>query len=85
MITAFTVLEFGTYTGFSALCWYEGTRSTNAEIITLDIRHEVVEAAEKAFKDFGVDDRIRVLEGSADSSYVAFPGKWPSFAPLRSL
>lgn len=62
------VLEVGTFTGFSALAWYEGTRSTAAEIVTLDIRGEVLNFTRKMFKEVGVDDRITVLEGPAAES-----------------
>lgn len=62
---ASTVLEVGTFTGFSALAWYEGTRATKAEIVTLDVRGEVLNFTRKIFKDLGVDDRIKVIEGPA--------------------
>lgn len=62
------VLEVGTFTGFSALAWYEGTRATNAEIITLDVRGEVLNFTRKMFNELGVDDRIRVIEGPAAST-----------------
>lgn len=62
------VLEVGTFTGFSALAWYEGTRSTAAEIVTLDIRGEVLNFTRKMFKAVGVDDRITVIEGPAAES-----------------
>lgn len=62
------VLEVGTFTGFSALTWYEGTRATKADIITLDIRGEVLNFTRKFFEDLKVDDRIQVIEGPAKSS-----------------
>ena len=62
------VLEVGTFTGFSALAWYEGTRATKAEIITLDVRGEVLNFTRKMFSDLGVDDRIKVIEGPAAST-----------------
>ena len=62
------VLEVGTFTGFSALAWYEGTRATKAEIITLDVRGEVLNFTRKMFSDLGVDDRIKVVEGPAAST-----------------
>ena len=65
MPTKFTVLEVGTFTGFSALAWYEGTRATKAEIISLDVRHDVVEYTTRFLKEVGVDDRISVIEGPA--------------------
>ena len=68
LIVAIIVLEIGTFTGFSALAWYEGTRATNAEIVTLDVRGEVLNFTRKYFKDLGVDDRITVVEGPAIST-----------------
>ena len=62
------VLEVGTFTGFSALAWYEGTRATKAEIITLDVRGEVLNFTRKMFSELGVDDRIKVIEGPAAST-----------------
>ena len=62
------VLEVGTFTGFSALAWYEGTRTTKAEIITLDVRGEVLNFTRKMFAELGVDDRIKVIEGPAAST-----------------
>ena len=62
------VLEVGTFTGFSALAWHEGTRATKAEIITLDVRGEVLNFTRKMFSDLGVDDRIKVIEGPAAST-----------------
>ena len=59
------VLEIGTFTGFSALAWYEGTRATNAEIVTLDVRGEVLRFTRDMFHRTGVDDRVRVVEGPA--------------------
>ncbi|KAL8822077.1 MAG: hypothetical protein Q9191_007181 [Dirinaria sp. TL-2023a] len=62
------VLEVGTFTGFSALAWYEGTRATQAEIITLDVRGEVLAFTRSKFQEMGVDDRIQILEGPAAAS-----------------
>ncbi|KAK3171658.1 hypothetical protein OEA41_003742 [Lepraria neglecta] len=70
------VLEVGTFTGFSALAWYEGTRATNAEIITLDVRGEVLNFTRKMFKELGVDDRIRVIEGPAASMLEHVEGQF---------
>ncbi|KAL6721254.1 arylformamidase [Lecanora helva] len=63
-----SVLEVGTFTGFSALAWYEGTRATEAEIVTLDIRGEVLAFTRKMFEEMGVDDRIKIKEGLASES-----------------
>ena len=64
------MLELGTYTGFSAVAWYDGTRATKAEIVTLDIRNEVLEQTCKFFKELEVDDRITVVAGPAAETLV---------------
>ncbi|KAI4259832.1 MAG: hypothetical protein L6R42_004371 [Xanthoria sp. 1 TBL-2021] len=51
------VLEIGTFTGFSAVAWYEGTRATGAETFTLDIQSEVLKTTSDFFMELGVDDR----------------------------
>ena len=71
------MLEIGTYTGFSAVAWYDGTRATKAEIVSLDLECEVVEHARKYFKEVGVDDRITVIEGpAAETSYSSTSILW---------
>ena len=70
------MLELGTFTGFSALAWYEGTRATEAEIITLDNRGEVLDFTRKMFEETGVADRIKIMEGDAAQSYVS-QDIWP--------
>lgn len=64
------VLEVGTFTGFSAIAWYEGTKQTQAEIVTLDVRSDILIAARQVFKDLGVDNRIKVVEGAAIETCV---------------
>ena len=59
------VLEIGTYTGVSALAWYDGTRASKAEIVTLDIRADLLERTRTFFKQLGVDDRITSIAGPA--------------------
>lgn len=70
------VLEVGTFTGFSALAWYEGTRATNAEIVTLDNRSDVLAATAKMFKEVGVDERIKVVEGPAAKTLEKVEGEF---------
>lgn len=64
------MLEVGTYTGFSAVAWYDGTRANKAEIVTLDIRNEVLDRTRKFFKELEVDDRITVIAGPAAETLV---------------
>ena len=50
------------------MAWYEGTKTTKAEIVTLDIRSEVLESTKKALKEHGVEDRITLVEGPASET-----------------
>lgn len=62
------VLEIGCYSGYSALAWYEGTKSTQAEIITLELSPEMIAASREAFNKYNVNDRIKLIEGPAADS-----------------
>jgi predicted O-methyltransferase YrrM len=63
-----TVLEIGTYSGYSAIAWHEGTKDTKAEIVTLELSPKMIAASRAAFKQFNVEDRIKLVEGPADQS-----------------
>ncbi|KAL2367739.1 hypothetical protein RJZ57_007894 [Blastomyces gilchristii] len=58
------ILEIGTYSGYSALAWYEGTKATQAEIITLELSPEMIAAAR------GIFDKLKTLEGTFDLIFV---------------
>jgi predicted O-methyltransferase YrrM len=64
------VLEIGCFSGYSALAWYEGTRDTQAEIVTLELSPKMIAASRQAFKKYGVEDRVRLIEGPAGETYV---------------
>ncbi|KAL8953258.1 MAG: hypothetical protein Q9222_000863 [Ikaeria aurantiellina] len=70
------VLEIGTFTGFSALAWYEGTKATEAEIVTLDIQSEILKTTSTLFKELGVDDRITLVEGPAATTLPMIDGEF---------
>lgn len=53
------------------MSWYEGTKATQAEIVTLDIRSDILDTARQIFKDFKVDDRVKVVEGAALKTYAS--------------
>ncbi len=63
---AHKVLEIGCYSGYSAIAWYEGTKETQAEIVTLELSPKMIAAARQAFKTYGVEDRVKLIEGPAD-------------------
>ena len=62
---SFLVLDVGTYSGFSALAWYEGTKKTQAEIVTLELSKEMIAVAKSVFDKTQVGDRIKMIEGLA--------------------
>lgn len=61
------VLDIGCYTGLSALAWYEGTKDTQAEIYTIEYDPELAAAARDTFERYACHDRVKVIEGSAQS------------------
>ncbi|KAH6658495.1 putative SAM-dependent O-methyltransferase [Truncatella angustata] len=69
-----TVLEIGAYSGYSALAWYEGTKDTKAEIVTLELSPKMIAASRKTFKDYGVEDRVKLIEGPADQTLKTLKG-----------
>ncbi|KAL2783447.1 S-adenosyl-L-methionine-dependent methyltransferase [Aspergillus keveii] len=58
------VLELGTFTGVGALAFYEATKRTNAEIVTVDMSEKYLRIAKDAFKRHGATDRITVIKGN---------------------
>lgn len=65
------VLEIGCFSGYSAIAWYEGTKETQAEIVTLELSPKMIAASKEAFAKFGVTDRVTLVEGPAGERYVA--------------
>ncbi|EWC47357.1 hypothetical protein DRE_00325 [Drechslerella stenobrocha 248] len=60
------ILEIGCFTGFSALAFAEALKGVEgAKIVTTDIDPETCEVARKAFKDYGVDGLVTLIEGPA--------------------
>ncbi len=59
------VLEVGTFSGFSALAWYEATKSMHTEIVSLERYKEVVAVAKSVFEKNNLEDRMRLVEGPA--------------------
>lgn len=59
-----TILEIGTYTGYSALCLCEGLQS-DGELHTIDINEELHDLQRKYFDKSGFGDRIVQYTGNA--------------------
>ncbi|KAF4547718.1 O-methyltransferase-like protein [Elsinoe fawcettii] len=70
------VLEIGCYSGYSAVAWYEGTKDTQAEIITLELNKKMIAASKAAFSKLGVGDRIKLIEGPAQESLEKLDGNF---------
>lgn len=58
------VLELGTFTGYSALCFAEGV-GEDGEVVTVDRDDENGELAAEYFEKSGMGDRIRQVTGDA--------------------
>lgn len=64
MIQPESILEIGTYTGYSALCLAEGLRE-NGKLITIDINPEQEERIHKYIAASGKQDKIQFIVGDA--------------------
>lgn len=64
MIKPENVLEIGTYTGYSALCFAEGL-GTNGHIDTIDINEELQPVIKKYFEKSGYANQISFHVGNA--------------------
>ena len=64
MIKPEKVLEIGTYTGYSALCFAEGLK-TGGKVITIDVNEELEDLVREYIAKAGMDDRIDYRIGDA--------------------
>ncbi len=64
MIQPKTILEIGTFTGYSAICLSKGLQK-NGKLITIEIKDELESIASKYFKKAGIQHLINQLIGSA--------------------
>jgi caffeoyl-CoA O-methyltransferase len=64
MIRPKRILEIGTYTGYSALCFLEGL-SEDGKIVTIDINHELEDLVRKYFDESGRGEQIDFRIGNA--------------------
>lgn len=58
------ILEIGTYTGYSALCFAEGLRS-EGKLITIDSNEETNAVAKKYFERSAYSKQIELMQGDA--------------------
>ena len=64
MIQPTNVLEIGTFTGYSAICWAEGLQE-NGEIHTIDINEELEDLATNYAEKSGIKDKVYFHIGEA--------------------
>ncbi len=72
LIGAQTVLEVGTYTGYSTLAFAQAL-PPHGKVITCDISHEWTAIAEEAWQAAGVRDRIDLRLGAAAQTLAELP------------
>ncbi|GAA0362494.1 O-methyltransferase [Actinoallomurus spadix] len=72
LISARTVVEVGTFTGYSTMALAEGV-DTDGTVITLDITDEWSAIATEAWRAAGVAERIRQVHGPAAESLRTLP------------
>lgn len=56
------------------MAWYEGTTDTQAEIITLELDEEMIQAAKRNLSHFGIGDRVKLVEGPAQATISTLTG-----------
>jgi caffeoyl-CoA O-methyltransferase len=64
MIQPKQILEIGTYTGYSAICFAEGLQP-GGTLHTIDINDELEELVKRYFKMVGVEDKVKLYIGHA--------------------
>ncbi len=73
MIRPDSILEIGTYTGYSGLCLAEGL-SSNGIIHTIDINDELSPLVKKYVKLSGLESKFNILTGNALDIIPTLPG-----------
>ncbi|KAL5391861.1 hypothetical protein DPSP01_001150 [Paraphaeosphaeria sporulosa] len=74
LLGAKRILEIGCYSGYSALAWYEATKQTNAEIITLELDPKMIAASRRTIAKYKMADRVHLIEGKAQDSIETLTG-----------
>ena len=64
MIRPRRILEIGTFTGYSSICFAKGL-SEDGQLFTIEKDDEITEFASKYIRDSGLSDRITLLTGDA--------------------
>lgn len=64
MIRPSSILEIGTFTGYSAICLAQGLQS-GGKLITIDCNPEMEDFSRPYFEEAGLQDKIKMLTGDA--------------------
>lgn len=64
MIRPMTILELGTFTGYSAICLAKGLQ-VGGKLITIEMNDELETLSDKYFQKAGIQDKIKQYIGSA--------------------
>ena len=64
MIQPKSILEIGTYTGYSAICLAKGLKEDGA-LITIDKNEELLDSCNEFFEKAGFKDQIKMVFGNA--------------------
>lgn len=73
MIRPFTVLEIGTFTGYSAICLAQGLLP-GGKLITLECNPEMEDFAKPYFEEAGLTDKINMITGDATEIIAKLSG-----------
>jgi len=73
MIAPKTILEIGTYTGYSAICLAEGLKP-DGTLHTIDINEELEDLVRGYFTKVGLDGKVQYHIGNALDIIPALPG-----------
>lgn len=68
LTTTSSVLEIGSYSGYSALAWYAGTKRTKADLILLELSSDMIAATRRTLDTYNLNDRVTLIEGPAQES-----------------
>lgn len=75
MIRPATILELGTYTGYSAICLAKGLQE-GGKLVTIEVDDELESLAKKYFEKAGISDKVDQRIGSALEIIPTLTGKF---------
>ncbi len=75
MIKPSQILEIGTFTGYSAICWGEGLTG-NGEIHTIDINEELQDLASEFVTKSGLEKNVHFHTGNAIDIIPTLTNEW---------